>query len=260
MPVSSAAVKVGQPLARWAKVFRATHVIPFSSFHCYQREDSIWANAYATSLEDYKEGFEGDAVLLPAFVRVDSETGAVTELSPPARQMEVQPASAFGDNWSEPLEHTDKSKLTAYFKKKQILHRQLGFLRFVVGGAETMIDLNPGLRGFGITFELPRASLMTAVEYGVFDDLLIGNFMRTTLHGGAKLYPHFSSQTAKYSDNGRVNTSGELRNYFFEYIRRSPVTTLSHLLELKSEDVFRKLVPTNSAPYKKVQALYWKLK
>ena len=101
---------------------------------------------------------------------------------------------------------------------------------------------------------------MTAVEYQVFDDLLIGNFMRTTLHGATKLYPHFTPLTAKYSDNGRANTSAELRNYFFDYIRRNPAGTIRHLLELKSEDVFRKLVPINSGPYKKVQALYWKYK
>ena len=92
------------------------------------------------------------------------------------------------------------------------------------------------------------------------DDLLIGNFMRTTLHGGRKLYPHFAPMTAKYSDNGKINTKTELRNYFFEYIRRDPMGTLRHLLELRSEDVFRKLVPTNSGTYRKVQSLYWKLK
>jgi L-ascorbate metabolism protein UlaG (beta-lactamase superfamily) len=260
-PLSSAAVKVGRPLARWAKVFGATHVIPFSSFHRYQREDSVWANEYATTLEAYKEGFDtGNATLLPAFVRVDCENGTVTELTPPASVVDVKPASAFGDNWSDLLEPADKLKLTAYFQDKQILRSHFGFLRFIVGGEETMIDLNPGLRDFGITFEVPRSSLMTAVEYQVFDDLLIGNFMRTTLHGATKLYPHFTPLTAKYSDNGRANTSAELRNYFFDYIRRNPAGTIRHLLELKSEDLFRKLVPINSGPYKKVQALYWKYK
>ncbi len=46
----------------------------------------------------------------------------------------------------------------------------------------------------------------------------------------------------------------------FQYIRRNPTGTLRHLLELKSEDVFRKLVPMNSGTYKKVQSLYWKYK
>jgi len=201
-----------------------------------------------------------DAELLPAFVRVNCENGAVTELTPPANVIAVQPAQAFGDNWSEPLERPDKLKLTSYFQAKQILCSHFGFLRFMVGGDETVIDLNPSLRHFGITFEVPRTSLMTAVEYRVFDDLLIGNFMRTTLHGGRKLHPHFTPLTAKYSDNGGANTSVELRNYFFEYIRRNPVGIIRHLLELKSEDVFRKLVPLNSGPYKKVQSLYWKYK
>ena len=55
---------------------------------------------------------------------------------------------------------------------------------------------------------------MTAVEYPVFDDLLIGSFMRTTLHGGAKLYPHFTPLVAKYSDNGGLTSTCRLRNTF----------------------------------------------
>ena len=260
-PLNSAGMQVGKPLARWAKVFGATHVVPFSSFHRYQREDSVWANQHAMTLDAYQEGFDAPGTtLLPAFVRVNSENGEVTQLRPPANDVEALPASAFGDNWLEPLEKDEKAKLTAYFQSKQILRKHVGFLRFVVGGEETIIDLNPRLRSFGITFEVPRASLMTAVEYQVFDDLLIGNFMRTTLHGGIRLYPDFTPLTAKYSDNGRANTEAELRRYFLEYIRRDPGATLRHLLELKSEDVFRKLVPMNSGPYKKVQALYWKLK
>jgi len=261
IPPQSAKVQVGRVLARWAKVFGANHVIPFSSFHRYQREDSVWANEYATTLEAYAEGFDTpNAILLPAFVRVDCENGAVTRLDPPPNAIEVKPAASFGDNWMEPLDREEKLKLMAYFQAKQTLRSHLGFLRFVVGGAETVIDLNPASRKVGITFEVPRASLMTAIEYQVFDDLLIGNFMRTTLHGEAKLYPHFTPLTAKYSDNGGVNTNADLRKYYLEYIRRSPVEGICRLLELKSDDVFRKLVPTSSGLYKHVQALYWKLK
>jgi hypothetical protein len=252
---------VGRPLARWAGVFGANHVIPFSSFHNYQREDSVWANHYVTPLTAYAEGFDSQkAELLPAFVRVDCETAHVTSLNPPLNTAMAKPASEFGDNWSVPLERADKQELTAYFRAKQTLQSHLGFVRFVVGGEETTIDLNPQLRQFGITFAVPRTSLMTAVKYQVFDDLLIGNFMRTTLHGGAKLYPHFTPLVAKYSDNGGANTKSHLRSYFGEYFRRAPVDMLNHLLEIKSEDIFRKLVPMNSAPYRKVRALYWKLR
>ena len=113
---------------------------------------------------------------------------------------------------------------------------------------------------FGITFKVPRCSLMTAVEYQVFDDLLIGNFMKTTLHGGAKLYPHFTPLVAKYSDNGGANTRRQVAAYFLEYFRRAPVNMILDLVEIKSEDIFRKIVPAGSKPYKSVQALYWRIK
>jgi hypothetical protein len=96
------------------------------------------------------------SALLSAFVRVDCENGAVTRLDPPPTAIEVKPAACFGDNWLEPLGREDKLKLTSYFQAKQILRSHLGFLRFVVGGVETVIDLNPDLRQLGITFEVPR--------------------------------------------------------------------------------------------------------
>ena len=40
----------------------------------------------------------------------------------------------------------------------------------------------------GITFELPRNSLVEACKYSIFDDLLIGNFMKTRLHNLSSLY------------------------------------------------------------------------
>jgi hypothetical protein len=260
-PLAASRPSVGKALSRWAGVFGANHVIPFSSFHQYQREDSIWANEYVTPLTAYAEGFDSTrSTLLPAFVRVDCETGHVKPLDPPMNTSTIRAASEFGDNWAEPLERADKQKLTGYVQAKQTLRSQLGFLRFLVGGDETVIDLNPRLRPFGITFAVPRTSLMAAIEYQIFDDLLIGNFMRTTLHGGAKLYPHFTPFVAKWSDNGKVNTKQELRHYFLQYFRRAPVNLLLLLLEAKSEDIFRKMVPSKGKVCRKVQSWYWKLK
>jgi len=260
-PGAAKKAPVGQPLVRWARVFGANHVVPFSSFHRYQREDSVWANQYVVPLSAYADGFDTNgATLLPAFVRVDCQTAEVTELHPAENVACVKPVSDFGDNWSDRLEQDEKQKLIAYFQKKETLRSHVGFLRFLVGGEETTIDLNSKLRQFGITFEVPRCSLMTAVEYEVFDDLLIGNFMRTTLHGGAKLYPHFTPLVAKYSDNGGANTNRQLRTYFLEYFRRDPVNFLLNMLEVKSDDIFRKMIPKGSKPYKAAQALYWKIK
>jgi hypothetical protein len=63
---------------------------------------------------------------------------------------------------------------------------------------------------------------MTAVEFEVFDDLLIGNFMKTTLHEMRSLYDDdFNFAVTKFGDNGRVSTYHELDNYLKEYRRRA---------------------------------------
>ena len=50
---------------------------------------------------------------------------------------------------------------------------------------------------------------MTCIEYEIFDDLLIGNYMKTTLHGDvAGLYPDFSPYVAKFADNGAKSKVG----------------------------------------------------
>ena len=86
-----------------------------------------------------------------------------------------------------------------------------------VGGKDNIVDLD-GPKGCGITFEVPRHSLMIAVRSEIFDDLLIGNFMKTTLHGGLRsLYPDFTPYIAKYGDNGRAFTRAELHDYFSAY-------------------------------------------
>ena len=48
---------VGDYLSLIAKLFSANYVIPFSSFHEYQREDSVWANRYVTPMENTKMVF-----------------------------------------------------------------------------------------------------------------------------------------------------------------------------------------------------------
>jgi hypothetical protein len=64
------------------------------------------------------------------------------------------------------------------------------------------------------------------IEWEIFDDILIGNFTRTTLHGPwprpapFALYPDFNPFVTKYGDNGGARTKDELRRYFAEYQRR----------------------------------------
>jgi hypothetical protein len=58
-----------------------------------------------------------------------------------------------------------------------------------VGGKGNIIELSHKYFNRGITFEAPRHSLMIAIQYEIFDDMLIGNFMRTILHGKLKSSP-----------------------------------------------------------------------
>jgi hypothetical protein len=46
----------------------ASKVIPFSSFQCYQREDSVWANDLIPELADYLA--RGDAQLAGNITRL----------------------------------------------------------------------------------------------------------------------------------------------------------------------------------------------
>ena len=62
---------------------------------------------------------------------------------------------------------------------------------------------------------------MKAIRQEIFDDLLIGNFMKTILIKGNSLYsPDFTFATAKYADNGRVKTNEQLKDYFAYYNKR----------------------------------------
>ena len=101
-----------------------------------------------------------------------------------------------------------------------------------------------------MTFSVPRASLVRAVEWEIFDDLLIGNFMQTTLHGSwpsSGLYPGFTPWVTKYADNGRARSDAELREYFAEYRRRLGfVAWLRGAVEQRAKDAMRSRVSADS--------------
>ena len=101
----------------------------------------------------------------------------------------VRTALECGDNWGDPLTAQDEADVRQYFQSKELLKRHLAYIRFRVGGREMSVDIAPGSKLPGVTFEAPRQSLMASVQYRVFDDMMIANFMRTTLHGtGERTY------------------------------------------------------------------------
>ena len=254
LPAAAQKRPVGPVLQGYAEMYGVTDAIPFSSFHAYQRSDSAWVNAFTTPLEAYPVGFDSRTVrLLPAFISYDCVTDQFTEIRPAASPPELLDPSAFGDDWSEQLSAEDARELGTYFHRIEALRGRIDAIIFRVGGRDTAIDLpkpsGPSQRQ--IVFEVPRTSLMSAIKHEVFDDLLIGNFMKTTLIGrwpGSRLHPFFTPVVAKYADNGRAFTTQELESYFHSYRARDELGFIMHRLQQRSVQTFRNFVsPQNRA-------------
>jgi hypothetical protein len=243
---------------RAAQMHGANHVIPFSGFHVYQRQDSAWANAFVPELEDYQRDARANGPqMLPAFVRINSENGEIRPINPRRNPRHSKTPEQFGDNWSDPVTGADATLIDAYFRRRQHLATRFGFIEVKLGGKSHIVDLNPALRDRGITFEAPRNSFMTCIQYEIFDDLLIGNFMRTTLHGIESLYPDFSPYVAKYADNGGATSRQELRHYFLHYLLRDPLGRTLKALSTGSEQMIRTLLPANSALFRQAKKAYY---
>jgi len=207
------------------------NVIPFSSFHAYQRTDSIWAQNYVTPLDEYSSQFDyKNHNFIPPFSHIDCATGDVTPLNPQSMETVLRRPEEFGDNWSDVLEQGDRDKLSHYFRASERVRDYLSFINFRVGGRDNFISLD-GKKDRGITFEAPRNSLMAAIDYEIFDDLLIGNFMKTTMHKMGSLYEgDFNYAVTKFGDNGRVKTHREVDAYLREYRRRAGADWYYNLL------------------------------
>jgi hypothetical protein len=260
-PPAAQRFPVGQTIAARTEMFGARYFVPFSSMHKYQRKDSIWANQYTTALEDYPKGFKSESsAILPAYIKYDCVKDSMETINPPETPRTVFDPEYFGDNWDEPLERTDVESLAKYFKSISHLEQFLDYINVRVGGKDNLIELNRQKFHRGITFEAPRHSLMVAVTYEIFDDMLIGNFMKTTLHGKwgkSGLYPDFTPFVAKYADNGRAKTPEELHLYFEEYKQRASFDFLRHRFQQKAMDTFRFYLPKDSGLYRLTERAYY---
>ena len=243
---------------RGAQMHGANYVIPFSGFHRFQREDSAWANVLIPELADYQSAARKDGPqMLPAFVRVDVGKNEIQEIRPPRNLLKPRPPSDFGDNWSDAMTKEDATKIDTYFKARQHLAEHFGFIEVKLGSRSHTVDLNPARRDRGFTFEAPRNSFMTCIEHEIFDDMLIGNFMKTTLHGDVGLYPEFTPYVAKYGDNGHARSKAELRGYFLHYFLRDPVAALFKKVSNASEDIVRAVLPADSSLFRTAKRFYY---
>lgn len=264
LPKAAKRNPVGKNIANAAESWDARYCIPFSSFHHYQRSDSVWANQYVTKLEDYAIGFDSKTCeLMPAFMRYDCEKDLFVPINPKVEENNVFEPEHFGDNWSEQLSKEEFEKASGYFQRVKHLENFLDFVNLRVGGVDNTIPLAKKKFNRGLTFEVPRNSLMTAIEYRVFDDLLIGNFMKTKLHGkwsNKPLYPDFTPYVTRYGDNAEAHTKEEINQYFEQYRKRAGLEFVLNMFETKAVNMFLARIEGGSRFFQAGKKAYWYMK
>lgn len=261
VPPAKNNVYVGEQLSLSAKSVGANIVIPFSSHHQYQRSDSLWAQEYTTPMHAYTKGLHDDIEFIPAFVRIDCISAEYEEIKPDPLRIEVKKPEVFGDNWSDELDKNDILIIDKYFHEKELIKKRLGFVNFMVGGKTHTTTLNKKSNK-GITFNVPRSSLMKSVQFEIFDDLLIGNFMKTTLHNMNSLYEcDFNFLLTKYGDNGLAKTESEVKEYLQEYKRRSGRQYIYDSFYGSSANILNRVLTNKGSPLRRVlKSIYYKIK
>ena len=246
LPLAAEKKPCGESYTYHLKKWGCNYAIPFSSFHQYSREDSISMSKYATPLEEHYTNFNNkNGELLPAFIKWDTLKSDYKKINPEKNKNIIENAKKFGDNWSDDLDFEDKKIIEKYFLQFYHLKKTFGFLSFKIGNSEFNLKLSN--RKEGIEFKTPRNSFIVALKNNIFDDILIGNFMKVTLINVPSLYPDFSSYVTKYGDNGLAKNKAELKKYF-EYYKLNSTNYWLDYLKIKSEDIIR----TKFIKYKKM--------
>ena len=230
---------LGKRYEQLLKNYGCNFAIPFSSMHRYNREDSVHMNKFVADIDEHHNSFiENQGHLLPAYIYWDTEKEDYKQIETELNNEKIFSPQFCGDNYSDQLSINDKKLISEYFKGFHGLTKYFEFLTFRVGNSDFNIKLSQINNGCGIIFECPRNSLMTAIQYEIFDDLLIGNFMKTTLVGHRGLHPYFTPYVTKYGDNGKARSLEELNNYF-NYYKLNTANYWMDLLQYKSEAIIR---------------------
>lgn len=260
-PIAAYPKALGHEYTKLLKEWTGTHTAPFSCNHIYARTDSQWAAQFETPLDAHGNCFNYSlGHFIPGYFSYDVQTDTVTPTSMTRVERTFRPPEDFGDFWDEPLEDSERNELATYFARFEHVKNRFAFLNFRVGGKDNVVDLD-GHKDRGITFEVPRGSLMHAVRNEIFDDLLIGNFMRSTLHGGLRsLYPDFTPYVAKYGDNGRAFTRAELHDYFGEYRSAAGLHGWIDQIKVQSSRKVREILSTNRDVYLLARRIYGRIK
>lgn len=231
-----------------ARVFGANVVVPFSFFHRYEREDSAWANEFVPRMDQLRDGFDAtDIEYTGPFVRFDFEHDALSYLEPAPLEHVLHPPEEFGDSWSDELDADDRRKLSEYLGRFERLRESLRFINFRVGGKDFTVDIDPS-NEWGITLETPRGSLMQSVEWQIFDDLFIGNYMKTTFHGQFSMR-HLMPVLTR-GDTGGVYTEAEEKAYLAYYRGLFPLGERKLRALRSTRDFLMARLPRHSLPYR----------
>ena len=243
LPSAAKQMPIGEAYTRTMQNYGYNYAIPFSSMHQYVREDSFHMNKYCTPLDKFSDGFINTyGELFPAFIRWDSTKEDYKKIKCSKKATYPIPIIEFGDNNSDELGLEDRENLKNYFNSFESLPKHFGSLIFTVGNKDFEIGLSN--KKTSIRFEAPRNSLMKSIKYKIFDDMLIGNFMKTTLIGTKSLYPYFAPYVAKYGDNGLSKTNTELKEYF-DYYKLNSADYWRDMLKFKTESTVRTLIGSN---------------
>ena len=236
-PLAANKKPCGSSYSYYMKKWNCNFSIPFSSMHRYVREDSLKMNKFVTPLKEHYSEFSSDSgEMLPAFIEWNSEMETYKKINPAQNKPKPLNSLTFGDNWNDDLDKKDKEIIDNYFKKFDHIKENFGFLSFKIGSTEHNVKFSN--KKIGIQFSCPRKSLITAILNNIFDDVLIGNFMKVTLINTPSLYPDFTPYVTKYGDNGQSYSNRELKKYF-DYYKLNSSNFWSDYLRIKTEDIIR---------------------
>ena len=256
-PEASKRVPLGPSYEYHMNDMGCNFAIPFSTFHRYNRTDSEKMNKFITPIDSHDENFFNEnKTILQAHGFWDSIKGDYTPTNPRKTEIMLAKPEDFGDNYSDQLDNNEKLLLKKYFSSFEHLKNFFGCIVFKVGGEEISIKLSD--RDELIYFEAPRHSLITSIKHEIFDDMLIGNFMKTKLINCESLYPNFSPYVAKYGDNGLAKSQVELKNYF-KYYKLNSADYWRDLLSINTENFLRSHISADTIIYKGLKYIKNKL-
>jgi len=225
-------------VARGVEWLGARYFCCSSSQHLYVRSDSVWANPYRITYDDIRRHWNRPGVtVVPPFVTMDVGTGTYVENYPSRRPDYSQITDRPGeDDWTETLSAREWRDVEEFVRRYKLLGRFIDFVEIEVGGeyrrfATSSEKAARRADADGIRFIVPRRSLLETVKYGYFDDLLIGNFMKTHLHGRAELYPFITPVIAKLGGNAKVYDRAQYVLFLWRYLRRNPFAFVTWRIE-----------------------------